>query len=84
MQDLLLYLDYPSWITPEIFPRVPVLGLIRWYGLMYVFAFTTAFLILRKEQREGALDGEGYRASEDDIFSFIAWGIVFLLLGVRD
>ncbi len=83
MQNLLLYIDYPSWIQPEIFPGLPVLGLIRWYGLMYVFAFTTAFFILRREQREGALDEGDYRASEDDIFSFIAWGIVFLLLGAR-
>ena len=79
----LLYIEYPSWIQPEIFPGVPVLGLIRWYGLMYVFAFTTAFLILKKQMREGALDTEGYKASEDDIFSFIAWGIVMLLLGAR-
>ncbi|MBQ3801683.1 MAG: prolipoprotein diacylglyceryl transferase [Treponema sp.] len=78
-----LYIEYPGWIQPEIFPGVPVLGLIRWYGLMYVFAFTTAFLILKKEMRDGDLDTAGYKASEDDIFSFIAWGIVFLLLGAR-
>ncbi|MBP5156557.1 MAG: prolipoprotein diacylglyceryl transferase [Treponema sp.] len=78
-----LYIEYPGWIQPEIFPGVPVLGLIRWYGLMYVFAFTTAFLLLKKEMREGALDCGGYKANEDDIFSFIAWGIVFLLAGAR-
>ncbi len=83
MQNLLLYIEYPGWIKPELFPGVPVLGLIRWYGLMYVFAFTTAFFVLKKERREGALDGKDYKASDDDIFSFIAWGIVFLLLGAR-
>ena len=45
---MLLAINYPSWIHPEIFPGVPVLGLLRWYGLMYIFAFGTAFLILKR------------------------------------
>ena len=48
-----LYLNYPSWIHPEIFPNVPVLGLLRWYGLMYIFAFGTAFFLLKKVSKEG-------------------------------
>ena len=78
-----LYCNYPSWIHPEIFPGVPVLGLLRWYGLMYIFAFGTAFFVLKKEMKEGALDGKNYKATEDDIFGFIATGIVFLLIGAR-
>lgn len=80
---LSLYVNFPSWIHPEIFPGVPVLQLLRWYGLMYIFAFGTAFLVLRKECREGLLDSKGYKATEDDIFGFIACGIVFLLIGAR-
>ncbi len=83
-----LYINYPSWIHPEIFPGVPFLGLIRWYGLMYIFAFGTAFFILKHLLKEGALDGTNAggsirKASEDDILSFIATGIVFLLIGAR-
>ena len=83
-----LYINYPSWIHPEIFPGVPLLSLLRWYGLMYIFAFGTAFFILKKLLREGALDsvssdGTLRKATEDDIFSFIATGIVFLLIGAR-
>lgn len=78
-----LYINYPSWIHPEIFPGVPVLGLVRWYGLMYIFAFGTAFFILKKLLKEGALDTPEQKATEDDIFSFIATGIVFLLIGAR-
>lgn len=78
-----LYIDYPSWIHPEIFPNVPVLGLVRWYGLMYILAFSTAFLVLKKVMKEGALDSDGTKATEDDIFSFIATGIIFLLIGAR-
>ncbi len=88
MNFLPLYINYPSWIHPEIFPGVPVLGLIRWYGLMYIFAFGTAFFILKKLLKEGALDsvdknGQLKKATEEDIFNFIATGIVFLLIGAR-
>lgn len=80
---MFLFINYPSWIHPEIFPGVPVLGLLRWYGLMYIFAFATAYFVLKKQLNEGLLDSKGYKASEDDIFSFIATGIIFLLIGAR-
>ena len=80
---MFLYINYPSWIHPEIFPNIPVLGLLRWYGLMYVFAFGTAFFILKKVMKEGMLNTDSFTATEDDIFSFIATGIVFLLIGAR-
>lgn len=80
---MFLYLNYPSWIKPEIFPGVPFLGLLRWYGLMYVFAFGTAFLLLKKVAKEGALDSDTYKINENDLFSFISTGIIFLLLGAR-
>lgn len=80
---MFLYLNYPSWIHPQIFPTIPVLNLLRWYGLMYVFAFGTAYFLLQKVAKEGLLDSGKYKATEDDVFSFIATGIVFLLLGAR-
>ena len=80
---MLLYLNYPSWIHPEIFPGVKFLGLIRWYGLMYCFAFLTAYFVLKKVAKEGALDTKNYKLKEDDLFSFITTGIVFLLIGAR-
>lgn len=78
-----LYINFPKWIHPEIFPGVPVLGLLRWYGLMYIFAFATAYLVLKRERKEGLLDTTEQKATEDDIFSFITFGIIFLLLGAR-
>ena len=80
---MFLYVNFPSWIHPQIFPGVKFLGLLRWYGLMYVFAFTTAYFILKKVAKEGALDTPTYKITEDDLFSFIATGIVFLLIGAR-
>lgn len=80
---MFLYLNYPSWIHPEIFPNIPFLGILRWYGLMYLFAFATAYWILTREAKEGALNTESYTVTEDDLFSFLATGIIFLLIGAR-
>ena len=84
----LLYINYPSWIKPEIFPGVPFLGILRWYGLMYVFAFGTAYFVLKKIFKEGALNSNSsnsieQKTTEDDLSSFIIPGIIFLLIGAR-
>lgn len=50
---------------------------------MYIFAFGTAYLILKRLMKEGALNTPDYTATEDDLFSFIATGIIFLLVGAR-
>ena len=78
-----LYVNYPSWIHPEIFPGVPFFGFLRWYGLMYIFAFGFAYKVLQKMYREGALEEEGFTTTEDDVINFIATGIFFLLVGAR-
>ena len=85
---MFLYINFPSWIHPQIFPGIKFLSLLRWYGLMYVFAFGTAYFLLRKISNEGMLDGtttdgKSYKISEDDLFSFLGTGILFLLLGAR-
>lgn len=80
---MFLYLNYPSWIHPQIFPDVKFLGILRWYGLMYVFAFVTAYFILKKVAKEGALDTPTYKVNDDDLFSFIGTGILFLIIGAR-
>ena len=80
---MFLYLNYPSWIHPQIFPGVKFLGLLRWYGLMYAFAFVTAYFILKKCAKDGDLNTKTYAITDDDLFSFISTGIVFLLIGAR-
>ena len=85
---MFLYINFPSWIHPQIFPGIKFLSLLRWYGLMYVFAFGTAYLLLKKTANEGMLDGtdktgKAYKITEDDLFSFLGTGILFLLLGAR-
>lgn len=40
---ILLYLNFPSWLQPEIFPSIPWLGFLRWYSLSYIVAFFLAY-----------------------------------------
>lgn len=80
---MFLYINYPSWIHPQIFPGVKFLELLRWYGLMYAVAFATAYFLLKKVWKEGALDTPKFKTTEDDLFSFIFTGIIFLLIGAR-
>ena len=71
---MLLSVDFPSWLKPEIIPGLPV----RWYGLMYIFAFATAFLLYRRQIRE-----RRFPMTEDQLYSLFTWGILGLLLGAR-
>lgn len=80
---MFLYINFPSWIHPQIFPGVHFLGLLRWYGLMYAFAFLTAYGILKKVAKEGALNTKTTKVDEDALYSFIFTGILFLLIGAR-
>lgn len=78
-----LYINYPSWLSPQIFPNIPFLSIFRWYGLMYVFAFVTAFMIFKKLMKEGALDTPLQKTNLDEIYNFFTFSIIFLLIGAR-
>jgi len=69
-----LSIPFPSWLKPEIIPGLPV----RWYGLMYIFAFATAFLVYRRQVKE-----RNFPMSEDDLSSLFTWGILCLIVGAR-
>ena len=71
---MLLSIDFPSWLKPEIIPGLPF----RWYGLMYIFAFATAFLMYRRQVKE-----RNFPMSEEQLYSLFTWGILGLLLGAR-
>lgn len=80
---MFLMITYPSWIHPEIFSGFPLL---RWYGLMYVFAFGTAYLLFKYQVKKGELqkaEGSTVPITEDEIMSFFSWGIFGLLIGAR-
>jgi phosphatidylglycerol:prolipoprotein diacylglycerol transferase len=67
-------MDFPAWIKPEILPGLPF----RWYGMMYVLAFATTWLLFR---RESVRLGKPW--SEDLAANFFIWAIVGVLLGGR-
>ena len=80
---MFLSIHYPTWIHPEIIQGFPFL---RWYGLMYVFAFATAYLLFRAQVRRGELqsaEGRKEAISDDEVLSFFTWGIFGLLIGAR-
>jgi phosphatidylglycerol:prolipoprotein diacylglycerol transferase len=71
---MLLSVGFPSWLKPEIIPGLPF----RWYGLMYIFAFATAFLLYRRQIRE-----RNFPMTDDELSGLFCWGILGLLLGAR-
>ncbi|MDR2942152.1 MAG: prolipoprotein diacylglyceryl transferase [Treponema sp.] len=71
---MLLSIPFPSWLKPEIIPGLPV----RWYGLMYILAFGTAFLLYQRQIKE-----RNFPMSDDNLSSMFGWGIFALIAGAR-
>ncbi|WP_321992797.1 prolipoprotein diacylglyceryl transferase [Marispirochaeta aestuarii] len=70
----LAYLQFPDWISPVILPGLPF----RWYGLMYLLAFGTAYLLVRYQVRR-----DEPKLSTDIVADLFFWIILGLLLGGR-
>jgi phosphatidylglycerol:prolipoprotein diacylglycerol transferase len=68
------FIQYPTWLNPEIIPGLPF----RWYGLMYLFAFLTAYLLFRWQIKKREL-----KIPSDLVMNMFFWAIVGLLLGAR-
>lgn len=73
---LLVALEHINW-DPVIFKVAGPLAL-RWYGLMYVVAFTIGYFVLRWLQRIGHL-----RVSVEDCTNIIIWGVLGTFIGGR-
>jgi len=69
-----LYIYFPSWLKPEIFPGLPV----RWYGLMYLLAFGVTYLLFKRQMKE-----ESINVSDDDTSNLFFTLILGLILGAR-
>ncbi len=70
----MLFVHYPSWIKPEIIPGLPI----RWYALMYIFAFAATYVLMRHQIKK-----EKLRINNDDLSNYFFWGILGLLIGAR-
>ncbi len=69
-----LFITFPSWISPEIIPGLPL----RWYGLMYVVAFSVAYLMIRVQARKGEISLDA-----DQTLNLVLYCVVGLILGAR-
>ncbi len=72
---MLLYLNYPSWLHPEV---IPGFAFLRWYSLMYLAAFVLTYILFRK-----LLKKEGVEMDPKVIESLFFSMIIGLLLGGR-
>ncbi|MDR1955685.1 MAG: prolipoprotein diacylglyceryl transferase [Treponema sp.] len=71
---MLLAVSFPSWLSPEIIPGLPM----RWYGLMYLVAFGVAFRLYHKQVVE-----RHFPISDDALSGLFLWGIFALVVGAR-
>ncbi len=71
---MVLAVNFPSWIKPEIIPHLPF----RWYSLMYMVAFAIAYILFRKQIKE-----RNFPMADEDVIGLFFWGIIGLVLGAR-
>ena len=71
---MLLAVNFPSWINPEIIPGLPF----RWYGLMYIVAFGICWLLYRVQVKE-----RNFPISDDDLSGLFFWTILAMIAGAR-
>lgn len=45
---MLMYINYPSFISPYVINGLPI----RWYAVMYIFAFLTSYILFRHSIRK--------------------------------
>jgi phosphatidylglycerol:prolipoprotein diacylglycerol transferase len=71
---MLAFINFPSWIRPQIVPFLPI----RWYGLMYIIAFGVAYLLFTWQLRQKKITPE-----KDVVLDMFFWAIIGLLVGAR-
>lgn len=72
---MFLFVNYPSFITPYVIKGLPI----RWYAVMYIFAFVTAYLLYKSEIKRGLPKG----VKKENMDNLFIWVIIGLLLGAR-
>lgn len=71
---MIAVINYPSWLKPVIIPGLPF----HWYGLMYLFAFGTTYILFKYQVKKDKL-----KISDDDIVNVFFWAILGLIIGSR-
>jgi len=70
----MLYIDYPSWLSPVIVPNLPF----RWYAMMYLVAFALTYILFRVQVKQRKLP-----ISSEQVMSLFFWAIIGMLIGAR-
>ena len=68
------YIPFPEWIQPQIIPGLPF----QWYGMMYLVAFATTYLLVRYQVKQKQLQVE-----DGVVTDLFFWTILGLLIGGR-
>lgn len=73
---MFLFTNFPSWIKPEVFSFLPI----RWYAVMYLVAFSIAYILIRYQcKHDKALNS----MDNDTCLDMFLYIIVGLILGAR-
>ncbi len=70
-----MFVDYPSWLSPYVIEGLPV----RWYAVMYIFAFATAYFFYSATSGND-VELKCTKEEKDDFFLTV---VISLLLGAR-
>ncbi|MEI0565958.1 prolipoprotein diacylglyceryl transferase [Brachyspira pulli] len=76
-------MTYPEFFTPYVFPpSIPILGAIRWYGLMYIVGILTSCIILYFVKKRGWIK---FNLDEKNggIYDMVFYAAVGAIVGAR-
>lgn len=73
---MVLFAQYPSWITPYVFKGLPI----RWYAVMYLVAFGVAYYFYHRQFQEDRTLRSIDKDTAENIFLSV---IIGLLIGAR-
>lgn len=73
---MLAYLNFPTWIKPEVIPGLPF----RWYSVMYIVAFAVTYLMMQYQLKKDPIREKIDNTHAAGLFIAV---VVGLLLGAR-
>ena len=75
-------MKYPEFFTPFVFPEnIPLLGAIRWYGLMYIVGIAVSCLILNHLEKKGWIKFNN--SKEGGAYDMVFYAAVGAIVGAR-
>jgi len=72
--SVFLYINYPSWINPEIIPGF----FMRWYAVMYLVALGITYVLFMKQLKD-----DKYEIKKEVASDYIFYIMIGLIIGAR-